>query len=181
MITRLDLRGRTMSTRELVAALPRAEVDVDAATHLVAPILDAVRTGGAAALRDLAERFDGVRPVRLRVPPAELAAALASLAPAVRAALEEAIRRVRSVHAAQRPAAFTVELAPGAVVRQRWVPVGRVGLYVPGGLAVYPSSVVMNVVAAQEAGVPSLAVSSPPQRDNGGLPNATVLAACALR
>jgi histidinol dehydrogenase len=180
MISRLDLRGRAMSTRELVAALPRAEVDVDAATHLVAPILDAVRTSGAAALRDLAEKFDGVRPVHLRVPPEELVAALAALAPAVRAALEEAIRRVRTVHAAQRPAAFTVELAPGAVVRQRWVPVGRVGLYVPGGLAVYPSSVVMNVVAAQEAGVASLAVASPPQRDNGGLPNATVLAACAL-
>lgn len=180
MITRLDLRGRTLSTRELVAALPRAEVDVDAATHVVAPILAAVRTDGAAALRDLAERFDGVRPVHLRVPPEALDAALASLAPQVRAALEEAIRRVRMVHAAQRPVDFTVEVAPGASVRQRWVPVRRVGLYVPGGLAVYPSSVVMNVVAAQEAGVPSLAIASPPQRENGGLPNATVLAACAL-
>ena len=180
MITRLDLRGRTLSTRELVAALPRAEVDVDAATHLVTPILEAVRTGGAAALRDLAERFDGVRPTQLRVPPEALAAALADLAPDVRAALAETIRRVRAVHGAQRPADFRVELAPGAVVRQRWVAVGRVGLYVPGGLAVYPSSVVMNVVAAQEAGVPSLAVASPPQRENGGLPNATVLAACAL-
>ncbi|HEY8718043.1 histidinol dehydrogenase [Pengzhenrongella sp.] len=180
MITRLDLRGRTLSTRELEAALPRAEVDVDAATHLVAPILEAVRTHGAAALRDLAEKFDGVRPEHLRVPPEEIAGALAALAPEVRAALEEAIRRVRTVHAAQRPADFTVELAPGASVRQRWVAVGRVGLYVPGGLAVYPSSVVMNVVAAQEAGVPSLAVASPPQQSNGGLPNATVLAACAL-
>jgi histidinol dehydrogenase len=180
VITRLDLRGRTLSTRELEAALPRAEVDVDAATHLVAPILEAVRTHGAAALRDLAEKFDGVRPEHLRVPPEEIAGALAALAPEVRAALEEAIRRVRTVHAAQRPADFTVELAPGASVRQRWVAVGRVGLYVPGGLAVYPSSVVMNVVAAQEAGVPSLAVASPPQQSNGGLPNATVLAACAL-
>jgi len=169
-----------MSTRELVAALPRAAVDVGAATHVVAPILEAVRTKGAAALRDLAERFDGVRPVHLRVPPEALHAALAALAPSVRAALEEAIHRVRTVHAAQRPAAFTVELAPGALVRQRWIAVGRVGLYVPGGLAVYPSSVVMNVVAAQEAGVPSLAVASPPQLQNGGLPNATVLAACAL-
>ncbi|MGV8965468.1 MAG: histidinol dehydrogenase [Cellulomonas sp.] len=180
MISRLDLRGRTLSTRELVAALPRAEIDVDAATHLVTPILEAVRTEGAAALRDLAERFDGVRPAHLRVPPEALAAALAGLDPAVRLALAETIRRVRAVHAAQRPADFRVELGPGAVVRQRWVAVGRVGLYVPGGLAVYPSSVVMNVVAAQAAGVPSLAVASPPQRDNGGLPNATVLAACAL-
>ena len=180
VITRLDLRGRVLSTRELARALPRAEVDVDAATQLVAPILAAVRAAGAAALREFAERFDGVRPVHLRVPPEAPATALAALDPTVRAALEEAIRRVRVVHAAQRPAGFTVELAPGAQVRQRWVPVGRVGLYVPGGLAVYPSSVVMNVVAAQEAGVPSLAVASPPQPDNGGLPNATVLAACAL-
>ena len=179
-MTRLDLRGRLLSTRELAAALPRAEVDVDAATHSVAPILEAVRTRGAAALRDLAEKFDGVRPVHLRVPPEAPGEALAALEPGVRDALEETIRRVRAVHVAQRPAGFTVELAPGAQVRQRWVAVGRVGLYVPGGIAVYPSSVVMNVVAAQEAGVPSLAVASPPQASNGGLPNATVLAACAL-
>src|SRR5215218_1262327 len=169
-----------MTPRELRAVLPRAEVDVDAATHLVAPTLEDVRKRGAAALRDLAERFDGVRPEHLRVPSEALAAALDGLDPTVRAALEEAILRVRTVHAAQRPAALSVELAPGAQVRQRWIPVERVGLYAPGGLAVYPSSVVMNVVAAQEAGVGSLAVASPPQRDEGGLPNATVLAACAL-
>jgi histidinol dehydrogenase len=180
VITRLDLRGRRMTPRELRAVLPRAEVDVDAATHLVAPTLEDVRKRGAAALRDLAERFDGVRPEHLRVPAEAIAAALEGLDPAVRAALEEAIRRVRTVHAAQRPAAPAVELAPGAQVRQRWIPVERVGLYAPGGLAVYPSSVVMNVVAAQEAGVGSLAVASPPQRDEGGLPNGTVLAACAL-
>jgi len=121
-----------------------------------------------------------VRPEHLRVPAEALTAALDGLDPAVRAALEEAIRRVRTVHAAQRPVDLTVDLGPGARVRQRWVPVERVGLYAPGGLAVYPSSVVMNVVAAQEAGVRSLAVASPPQRHEGGLPNATVLAACAL-
>ena len=84
------------------------------------------------------------------------------------------------MHAAQRPTGFTVEIEPGAQVRQRWIPVRRVGLYVPGGLAVYPSSVVMNVVPAQEAGVGSLAVVSPPQAANGGLPHPTILAACAL-
>ncbi len=169
-----------MTPRELRAVLPRAEVDVDAATHLVAPTLEAVRTHGAAALRDLAERFDGVRPAHLRVPPEALESALAGLDPAVRSALEESVRRVRAVHAAQRPADLTVDLGPGGQVRQRWVPVQRVGLYAPGGLAVYPSSVVMNVVAAQEAGVTSLAVASPPQAEEGGLPNPTVLAACAL-
>src|SRR6478736_6313792 len=180
MITRIDLRGRTLSARELVETLPRAEVGVEDAAHQVAPIIDAVRTRGAAALREYAERFDGVRPEHLRVPAAELSAALDALDPTVRAGLEEAIRRVRTVHAAQRPQDFSVQLGPGARVRQRWVPVQRVGLYAPGGLAVYPSSVVMNVVAAQEAGVASLAVASPPQKDAGGLPHPTILAACAL-
>lgn len=160
--------------------LPRAEVDVEHAAEVVAPILAAVRERGAAELRDLAERFDGVRPEHLRVPADVVAAAVDALDPEVRVALEETIRRVRSVHAAQVPADFTVEVAPGAQVRQRWIPVRRVGLYVPGGLAVYPSSVVMNVVAAQEAGVGSLAVTSPPQKDNGGLPDPVVLATCAL-
>ncbi|WP_456786379.1 histidinol dehydrogenase [Cellulomonas sp. P5_C5] len=180
MITRIDLRGRTLSRRELLDELPRAEVDVEHAAEIVAPILAAVRARGAAELRDLAERFDGVRPEHLRVPPKVIAAAVGALDPEVRAALEETIRRVRQVHGAQRPADFTVELGPGAQVRQRWVPVRRVGLYVPGGLAVYPSSVVMNVVAAQAAGVGSLAVASPPQKDQDGLPDPVVLATCAL-
>ena len=180
MISRIDLRGRTLSRRELLDELPRAELDVEHAAAAVAPILEQVRSHGAAALRDLSERFDGVRPVHVRVPADVVAAAVDALDPQVRAALEETIVRVRRVHAAQRPADFTVEVAPGAQVRQRWLPVRRVGLYVPGGLAVYPSSVVMNVVAAQEAGVASLAVVSPPQKDRDGLPDPVVLATCAL-
>ena len=179
MISRIDLRGRTLTSRQLAEALPRPDLDVAGAAEQVASLLEDVRARGAAALRDLGERFDGVRPVHLRVPAAALDAALAALDPAVRAALEESIRRVRTVHSAQRPTDLSIELAPGATVRQRWLPVRRVGLYVPGGLAVYPSSVVMNVVPAQEAGVRSLVVASPPQRDTG-LPHATVLAACAL-
>lgn len=169
-----------MPARELTAVLPRPEVGVEDATRLVAPIIDAVRAHGAAALRDYAEKLDHVRPEHLRVPAEALTEALASLDPALRASLEESITRVRTVHAAQRPADFVVDVAPGARVRQRWIPVSRVGLYVPGGLAVYPSSVIMNAVAAQEAGVASLAVASPPQADEGGLPNRTILAACAL-
>lgn len=160
--------------------MPRAEVDVEAAVETVAPILEDVRRRGAAALRDLAERLDGVRPEHLRVPLEVIQESVDVLEPSVREALEESIRRVRAVHAAQRPQDFTVELAPGAQVRQRWIPVRRVGLYVPGGLAVYPSSVIMNVVAAQEAGVGSLAVASPPQQDRDGLPDPVVLATCAL-
>lgn len=180
MISRIDLRGRSLSRRELLAELPRAELDVEHAAAVVAPILEDVRARGAAALRDLAERFDGVRPVHLRVPADVVAGAVGALDPQVRAALEETIARVRRVHAAQRPQDFTVDVGPGAQVRQRWLPVRRVGLYVPGGLAVYPSSVVMNVVAAQEAGVASLAVVSPPQKDRDGLPDPVVLATCAL-
>ncbi|OJV79727.1 MAG: histidinol dehydrogenase [Cellulomonas sp. 73-92] len=176
---RIDLRGRTLGRRELHDVLPRAELDVEHATATVAPIVADVHERGAAALRDLAERFDGVRPEHLRVPVAELARAAAELDPAIRDALAEAIRRVRQVHAAQLPWGGTVSVAPGARVRQRYVPVRRVGLYVPGGLAVYPSSVVMNVVPAQAAGVGSLAVASPPQRDTG-LPHPLVLATCAL-
>jgi len=180
VISRIDLRGKTLTRRELVATLPRAELDVEHAAAQVAPVVADVRDRGAQALRDWAEKFDRVRPEHLRVPPEAIAAAVEALAPAVRAGLEEAIDRVRRVHAAQVPQPFTVQVAPGAQVRQRWLPVRRVGLYVPGGLALYPSSVVMNVVAAQEAGVTSLAVTSPPQVSNGGLPDPGVLGTCGL-
>ncbi|MDQ1704394.1 MAG: histidinol dehydrogenase [Frankiaceae bacterium] len=178
MLTRIDLRG---SRREAAGAvLPRARLDVDAATAAVRPVCEAVRTGGAAAVRELTERFDGVRLDDLRVPAHLLAEALAGLQPSVRSALDEAIARARRVHEAQRREDVTVDVATGARVTERWVPVGRVGLYVPGGLVAYPSSVVMNVVPAQVAGVPSLAVASPPKPEFGGRPNPTVLAACAL-
>lgn len=164
--------------------LPRAEYDVADALEAVRPICDAVRDRGAAALREYGEKFDGVVPPHLRVPAEVLAAALEALDPQVRAALEESIARARRVHADQMPSDHTTTVVEGGTVGHRWIPVNRVGLYVPGGLAVYPSSVVMNVVPAQEAGVSSLAVASPPQRDNTGVfagyPHPTVLGACAL-
>lgn len=175
-----DLRPLDTATADLSRIIPRANVDVSSVVPAVAPIIEQVRHGGEQTLLDLAERFDGVRPPALRVSDEALEAALAGLDPRVRAALEESIRRARLVHAAQHPQDSTVELGEGAVVENHWIPVGRVGLYVPGGRAVYPSSVVMNVVPAQAAGVESLAVTSPPQRDHGGLPHPTVLAACAL-
>jgi histidinol dehydrogenase len=180
VIPRLDLRGRHLTLRELRAALPRAEFDVEAALDAVRPIVADVRQRGAAAVSAAAERFDGMAPPRLRVPTEVVHAALDTLDPAVRAALEESIRRARVVHADQRRTDTTTTVADGGMVTERWVPVDRVGLYVPGGLAVYPSSVVMNVVPAQLAGVPSLAVASPPQADHGGWPHPTILAACAL-
>jgi histidinol dehydrogenase len=184
MMSTIDLRGRQLGVRALRGVLPRADFDVASAVETVRPICEDVRHRGAAALYDLGERFDGVRPPALRVPAPVLAAALESLDLEVRVALEESIRRARLVHARQRPVDETVAVVPGGDVENRWVPVDRVGLYVPGGRAVYPSSVVMNVVPAQVAGVGSLAVASPPQRDNGGVftgyPHPTVLAACAL-
>ncbi|MDY6054868.1 histidinol dehydrogenase [Micrococcus sp.] len=180
MLTVTDLRSVDTAAADLSRIIPRAEVDVASMVPTVAPIIEQVRDGGQQALLELSERFDGVRPPSLRVPAEALQQALDALDPAVRAALEESIRRARTVHAAQIPSGSTVELGEGAVVENRWVPVDRVGLYVPGGRAVYPSSVVMNVVPAQAAGVDSLVVATPPQKDHGGLPHPTVLAACAL-
>lgn len=128
----------------------------------------------------MGEKFDGVRIDSIRVPAAAIAAAVEGLDPAVRAALEESIRRARLVHREQRRTTHTTQVVPGGTVTEKWVPVERVGLYVPGGRSVYPSSVVMNVVPAQEAGVEGIAVASPPQKDFGGLPHPTILAACAL-
>ena len=180
----LDLRGRSLTLRDLRTALPRAEFDVEAALHAVRPICEDVRERGAEALYAAAERFDGVRPERLRVPTEVIAAALDALDPTVRTALEESIRRARVVHSDQRRTDGVTQVSAGGRVTERWVPVDRVGLYVPGGLAVYPSSVVMNVVPAQLAEVGSIAVASPPQRDAPqgftGWPHPTILAACAL-
>ncbi len=160
--------------------LPRAELNVEVALDVVRPICEDVRRRGAAAVRDYTNQFDHVDRPSTRVPHQALLDALEGLDPAVRAALEEAARRTRLVHEAQRRTDATVELSPGGTVTERWLPVRRVGLYVPGGLLAYPSSVVMNVVPAQVAGVGSLAVASPPQVTNDGLPDPVILAACAL-
>ena len=180
MLRRIDLTGGIGTSADLRDALPRTTGSAHAADEAVAPILADVRARGAAAVLDAGERFDGIRPPTLRVPASVIADAERALDGALRAALIEAIDRVRRGHAAQLPAETSTMPAPGGTITQRWIPVQRVGLYVPGGLALYPSSVVMNVVPAQVAGVPEIAVTSPPQQANGGWPDATVLAACAL-
>ena len=180
MLRRIDLRGQNLSMRELLGVVPRADIDIDAALETVRPLLADVRARGEEALREYGERFDRVVPETLRVSVEQIENALTTLDPTVRAALEEAIRRVRTFHEATVPQSTDVELASGATVSQRWIPVSRVGLYVPGGLAVYPSSVVMNVVTAQAAGVTEIAVTSPPQAAFNGAPHPTILAACAL-
>ncbi|MBT2479037.1 histidinol dehydrogenase [Streptomyces sp. ISL-94] len=187
MISRIDLRGDALpeggALRDL---LPRAEFDVEAALEKVRPICEDVHHRGTAALIEYAQKFDGVELSQVRVPAEAVKAALEQLDPAVRAALEESIRRARIVHRGQRRTEHTTQVVPGGTVTEKWVPVERVGLYAPGGRSVYPSSVVMNVVPAQEAGVESIALASPPQKPRfegdpaGGLPHPTILAACAL-
>ncbi|MDY0909974.1 histidinol dehydrogenase [Microbacterium sp. CFBP9034] len=180
MLRTIDLRGRVLSPAELLETVPRATEARDEALATAARIVADVASHGETALRDQAERFDGVTGHELRVPAAHLDEALDALDPAVRAALEEAIARVREASAAQVPAPTTTELGPGARVTQRWQPVRRVGLYVPGGKAVYPSSVVMNVVPAQVAGVSEIALASPAQREHGGRVHPVILGAAKL-
>ena len=177
----IDLRGKNLTRAELLEAMPRAQMGTQEATDLVRPILDDVKARGADALRDFEEKFDHVRPEYLRVPVEAMQKALEELDPEVRAAIEESVRRCRAVSESQVPAPFHTDLAPGARVSERWIPVQRVGLYVPGGKAVYPSSVIMNAVPAQAAGVESLAIATPPSKaTNDGLPDKTILATCAI-
>ncbi|NGO80138.1 histidinol dehydrogenase [Streptomyces sp. YC504] len=181
MISRIDLRGSALPQGAgLRALLPRAEFDVAAALDKVRPICEDVHHRGDAALVEYAEKFDGVKLANVRVPAEALRTALAELDPQVRAALEESIKRARAVHREQRRSTHTTQVVPGGSVTEKWVPVERVGLYAPGGRSVYPSSVIMNVVPAQEAGVESIALASPAQAEFDGLPHPTILAACAL-
>jgi len=183
MIRRIDLRGARAASGAPVdyrAAVPRAEFDIEAATHAVQPILDAVRTRGVEAILEYGERFDGVRIDDIRVPREALAKALADLDPDIRAGLEESIARLRATCSNELESDAVTELGRGAQVTHRKVPVGRVGLYVPGGLAPLVSSVLMNTVPAQVAGVRSIALASPPQKEFGGLPHPNILAACEL-
>jgi histidinol dehydrogenase len=160
--------------------VPRADFDVEAALDVVRPICDAVRHRGVDAVLEYSRRFDKVEQSDIRVPAEALDKALAELDPRVRAGLEESIRRLRITCAAELESDVTTEVVPGGTVTRRMVPIRRVGLYVPGGLAPLVSSVVMNVVPAQVAGVESIALTSSPQAGNAGLPHPTILAACAL-
>lgn len=181
MLSLIDLRGTTPSPSELRRTLPRGGTDVNAVLGTVAPIVEDIKAHGAAKALEYGEKFDGISPQSVRVPQEVIDKAVADLTPEIKASLEEAISRVRVVHAEQRPQSpRTTTLAPGAEVTEVFLPMARVGLYVPGGNAVYPSSVIMNVVPAQEAGVEGLVVASPPQKNFGGWPHPTILAACGL-
>lgn len=180
MLSITDFRTTMPTGMELRQALPRAQMNIEDAAEKIRPLMQEVKARGAVALRELSEKFDGVRPEHLRVPEEELSSALEQLDSAVREAMDISIAHNRAGHRAQVPSERVTEIMPGGIVKQRWIPVERVGLYVPGGLAVYPSSVIMNVVAAQEAGVGQIAVASPPQTRFGGRVHPTILAACQL-
>lgn len=180
MMHTIDLRDLQPTRTELARLVPRAATDVSAASDIAAQLIADVRERGEAALLDQAERLDGVRPERIRIHAEEVTRAVRSLKPEVRDALELTIARVREATKAQVPAGTVTVLAPGAEVIQRWQPVSRVGLYVPGGKAVYPSSVVMNVVPAQVAGVSSVALASPAQKQFDGSVHPTILGAAGL-
>ena len=180
MIRTVDLRGQSLDKAGYQAELPRAQLDVAKAMTLIEPILRRVQHGTEADLIALAQEFDGVTPASIRVPQSALDAALAELDPAIRTALEVSAERIRKVHNDQVRADTRTTVVDGGTVTEKWIPVDRVGLYVPGGRAVYPSSVLMNVIPAQIAKVSSIAVASPPQKEFGGLPHPTILATCAL-
>jgi len=179
-IRRVDLRGRALSKAGYQDQLPRATLDIASAMELIRPILSRVQNGNESDLLELALEFDGVKPTTIKVSEEELNKALTELDPKVREALELSAQRIKKVHENQVRDESTTKVVDGGTVTEKWVPVDRVGLYVPGGRAVYPSSVLMNVIPAQIAKVGSIAVASPPQKEFGGLPHPTILAACAL-
>lgn len=176
----IDLRGRELSRGELLKLVPRAALSADDAVAQVRPLVADIAERGEAALREQAQKFDGVSGHALRVPVAAIQESLQHCPPEIEAALTELIARLRRGAAAQVPAEQVTHMSDGATIIQRWQPVTRVGLYAPGGKAAYPSSVIMNAVSAQVAGVKGLALASPAQRDNDGLPHNAVLWAAAL-
>lgn len=180
MLNVIDLRGHTPTTAELRRVLPRGGTDVNSVLPIVQPIVEAVKERGADAALEYGEKFDGIRPAAVRVPQEQIAAAVDTLDQTVIDGLNESIRRIRKVHAEQKPEPHTTTLSDGATVTEVFLPIERVGLYVPGGVAVYPSSVLMNVIPAQEAGAESLVVATPPQAEFNGQPHPTILAACHL-
>jgi len=180
MMRLIDLRGQRLSKSGYNNAIPRAALDVAEAMKLVEPILERVKNGDESDLIALAKEFDGVAPQHIKVPREALTRALKELDPHIRAALEISAERIRTVHNDQRRNETITKVVDGGIVTERWVPVDRVGLYVPGGRAVYPSSVMMNVIPAQIAQVASIAIASPPQSEFGGLPHPTILATCEL-
>jgi len=180
LIRFLDLSNSEISADQVLKDLPRAALDLDAAVEIIRPLVEKIRTDGSQAIKAIAKDIDGIDIDPIRVSEEELTNALANLDPNLRSSLEIAIERVRKVAVESIPKGFSTQLATGATVSQRYQPVDSVGLYVPGGKAVYPSSVIMNVVPAIAAGVKKIAIATPGQAAFGGRPHPTVLATAEL-
>ena len=180
MMTLRDLRGVNITPETAPGFVPRVTQDGDDLREQVLALMGEVRRKGEAALRDQAERFDGVVPESFGVDATYLAASLAALDKNLRQAMEESIRRVTAASEDAIPETSVTEFHAGGQVVTRFVPVDRAGVYVPGGKAVYPSSVIMNVVAAQTAGVAEIALVSPAQKDFDGNIHPTIAAAAEL-
>ena len=174
MLTRLDLRGFTGDWR---ARLPRPQAATNLPVEAVQTILAEVRVGGDEAVRTLTEKFDGVRLESLRVPPAEVDAALEAIPPLLREALEAARANILAYHRHQVREDARHE-RDGIVVRELHRPVDRAGLCVPGGEAPLMSTVLMTAIPARVAGVPEVVLCSPPS--SGGTVAPGILAAAAL-
>jgi histidinol dehydrogenase len=180
LIRFLDLSNSEISADQVLKEIPRAALDLDAAVEIIRPLVEKIRTDGSQAIKAIAKDIDGIDIDPIRVSEEELTNALANLDPNLRSSLEIAIERVRKVAVESIPKGFSTQLATGASVTQRYQPVDSVGLYVPGGKAVYPSSVIMNVVPAIAAGVKKIAIATPGQAAFGGRPHPTVLATAEL-
>ncbi len=177
MIQTLDFRVK--GEKESLA-LPRAIINIEEVSAQVKEVILDVKNRGDEAVVFWNEKFSASKQTDLRVPQAVIDRALAASSQELISALNEAISRVKKFHQIQTRSEQSIEVAAGGVVSIDWLPMARVGLYVPGGAAVYPSSVIMNVVPAQIAGVESIAVVSPGQLDNEGWPHPAILTACAL-
>ncbi len=175
-----DLRGQGLTSNLVRDSVPRAALDITEAAVAAAEIIEAVRTRGVAAISELSTRFDGFVAEPLWASQDELETALAELSPQLRQAIEESISRVRKASRDALPSTVTTRHEAGGTVTTRYVPIKSVGLYVPGGKAVYPSSVVMNVVPAQVAGSTRLVIATPGQKAFGGRAHPTVLATAKL-
>lgn len=175
MLNRIDLRGRRAVS---VADLPRPSIAGDEPRAAVRDIIGQVRSDGDRALRRLTERFDGVELDDLRVADEQLDAAVEGLDDRLRSALDEAIASIEAFHQHQIRQPETIE-RPGVRIKAYQRPMGRAGLYVPGGRAAYPSTVLMTAVPARVAGVGEIALCVPPDREIGGIAP-SVLAAARL-
>ena len=169
---------RALTAAERRALFDRSTRGDSAVATSTATIIAAVRNRGDKALRELALRYDGVELASLEVPRAARRQALDSLDRDVRRAMERSAANIASVHRASLPRVVEMSPEPGVVIGRRPDPLGRVGVYAPGGRAAYPSSVLMGAVPARVAGVGEVILCSPP--DRSGQPSAIVLAAAEL-